>query len=142
MAEAKECLAQLDRALQAVRKDMLPPADAVAWPSGLDRALLSELPLAPRTRNCLSRAKLTSGQSQLTVLTLMRVSNFGRTSLTDLLLAVEKYLIDRKLAPIGPIDDSAGPVASRGSPDSVDAHHGTADVVSQDSNTTTKSLLP
>ena len=140
-AEAKTHLAHLERALQAVRKDELPPADAVAWPSGLDRALLSELPLATRTSNCLSRAKLTSGQSQLTVLDLMRTSNFGRTSLADLLLTVEKYLLDRRLAPIGATDSSPGPAASRGSANSVDAHHGGADVVSQDSETTTESLM-
>ena len=94
-AEAKAHLAQLERALDAVHKDVLPPADAIAWPSGLDRALLSELPLSTRTWNSLSRAKLTNGQSQLAVLDLMRTSNFGRTSLADLLLTLEKYLIDR-----------------------------------------------
>ena len=119
-AEAKAHLAQLERALHAVRKGVLPPADAIAWPSGLDRALLSELPLSTRTWNCLSRAKLTNGQSELAVLALTRTSNFGRTSLADLLLTVEKYLIDRTLAPSAPKDHSPGPVASVGAPNSVD----------------------
>ena len=140
-AEAKAHLAHLERALQAVRKDALPRVDAIAWPSGLDRALLSELPLATRTWNSLSQANLTSGQSELTVLALMRISNFGRTSLTDLLLTVERYLTDRRLAPIGPTDDSSGPAASSGSSSSVDAHHGGDGVVSLDSNATTDSLI-
>jgi len=138
--EAKAHLAQLECALQAVRKNVLPPADAIAWPSGLDRALLSELQLATRTWNCLSRSKLTSGQSQLTVLALMRTSNFGRTSLTDLLLTVEKYLVGRTLAPIGSADHSLGAVTSRGFPNSADAHHGGDGLVSPDSNATTESL--
>ena len=140
-AEAKAHLAQLEHALHALRKDVLPPVHAIAWPSGLDRALLSELPLATRTWNSLSRAKLTSGQSELTVGALMRTSDFGRTSLSDLLLSVERYLIDRRLAPIGPTDDPPGPIASRNSPNSVGAHHGGDGVVSQDSNATTESLM-
>ena len=140
-AEAKAHLAQLERALHAVRKGVLPPADAIAWPSGLDRALLSELPLSTRTWNCLSRAKLTNGQSELAVLALMRTSNFGRTSLADLLLTVEKYLIDRTLAPSAPKDHSPGPVASVGAPNSVDTQRGGDDALSQDSNATTESLL-
>ena len=140
-AEAKAHLTQLERALQAVREDVLPPADAIAWPSGLDRALLFESPLTTRTWNCLSRANLTSGQSQLTVFALMRISNFGRTSLADLLLTVEKYLIERQLTRTGPTGDSPGPVASGQSPNSVDAHHGADDVVSQDSNATTENLM-
>ena len=97
-AEAKAHLAQLERALHAVRKGVLPPADAIAWPSGLDRALLSELPLSTRTWNCLSRAKLTNGQSELAVLALMWTSNFGRTSLADLLLTVVDELASGRSA--------------------------------------------
>ena len=140
-AEAKAHLAQLERALHAVRKGALPPADAIAWPSGLDRALLSELPLSTRTRSCLSQAKLTNGQSELAVLALMRTSNFGRTMLADLLLTVEKYLIDRTLAPDVSTDDSLGSVPSLGTPNTVDAQHGGDEVLSQDSNATTESLL-
>ncbi len=94
-AEAEAYLAQLESALQAVRKDLLPPMETVAWPPGLDRAVLSELRLPTRIWNCLRGARLTNGQFQLSVLALMSIPNFGRGSLADLLLTVEKYLIDR-----------------------------------------------
>ena len=139
-AEAKAHLSKLERALHAVRKDVFPPADAIAWPSGLDRAILSQLRLLPRTRNCLSRAKLTNGQSELAVHTLMRTSNFGRTSLADLLFTVEEYLIDRTRAPSAPEDHSLGPGASVDSPDRVDAQRGGDDSLAQDANATAESL--
>ena len=129
-AEAKAHLAQLERTLDAVRKDVLPPADAIAWPSGLNRALLSELPLSTRTWNRLSRAKLTNGQSQLAVLDLMRISGFGHTSLADLLLTLEKYLIGRTLTPDVPTDDLPGPVPSHDASNRVDAQHGSDEELS------------
>ena len=121
--EARVHLAQIHRALHAVRKGTLPPVDAVAWPSGLDRALLSELPLSTRTRNCLSGAKLTNGQSEIGVLVLMQTANFGRNSLAELLLAVEKYLIDCSLAPSVPKHDLPEPDASLGGSDVLGARH-------------------
>ncbi|MDE0348820.1 MAG: hypothetical protein OXM56_03840 [Gammaproteobacteria bacterium] len=71
----------------------------------------------------------------------MRTSNFGRTSLADLLLTVERYLIERRLAPTGSTDDSLESVASHASPNRLDAHHGSDEVVSQDANATAESLL-
>ena len=134
-AEAHAHLAQIAPALHAVRKGMLPPADAVAWPSGLDRALLYEFPLSTRTWNCLTRANLTSGQSELGVGALMLIPNFGRTSLSDLLLTVEKYLIERTLAPGVPQHDSPGPVLPRGAPTIVDPQQHRDGTLLHDSNT-------
>ena len=139
-AEARAHLAQIHRALQAVRKGAHPPADAVAWPFGLDRALLSDLPLSTRTRNCLRRAKLTKGQSEIGVLALMQTPNFGRTSLADLLLTVEKYLIDCSLTPSGPQHNPPGTDASFGAREMLGARHSTDGAHSEVSNSATDDL--
>ena len=64
----------------------------VAWPAGLDRAVLHALPLEVRTRNCLQCERLMEGDNRLTVQELLRVPNFGRKSLQDLLFTVEDFL--------------------------------------------------
>ena len=138
--EARAHLAQIHCALHAVHKGTLPPVDAVAWPSGLDRALLSELSLSTRTRNCLSGAKLTNGQSEIGVLALMQTPNFGRNSLAELLLSVERYLIDCSLAPSVPTHHLPGPDASLGDSDMLCARHSTDGAQPEVSSPTTENL--
>ena len=69
--------------------------ESVAWPAGLDRAVLQGLPLKVRTRNCLQNERLMQGDNPLTVNELLSIRNFGRTSLQDLLSTVEKFLKER-----------------------------------------------
>lgn len=70
------------------------PSTAVVWPDGLDRSVLQSLPISVRTRNCFFRENLMEGDTPLTAADLLHLPNFGRTSLTDLLLNVEKFLLD------------------------------------------------
>ncbi len=85
-------------ALEAVGKGLLPPMNAIVWPTGLDRSLLSQMPLTVRVRNCLAAAGLTNGTDSILAVTLLRIPNFGRTSLAEFLRPVDKYLIDCTLA--------------------------------------------
>ena len=85
-------LLDIQSALDAIRSDRRPHPESVAWPAGLDRSILDGLPLKVRTWNCLVRAGLTEGDSPLTVYQLMRLRNFGRTSLRDLLHTAESFL--------------------------------------------------
>ena len=66
--------------------------NSVAWPAGLDRAVLSALPLRVRTWNCLQVEGLFAGASSLTARELLRIRNFGRTSLRDLLSCLDEFL--------------------------------------------------
>lgn len=125
--EARALLAQMDGALYSVSNGDLPSLDAVVLPSGFDRALLSEFPLSTRTWNCLRRANLATGRSETCVQALMRTPNFGRSSLAELLLAVEKYLIDCSLAPSVGTHDQPGPDASLEDPDTFGTQHSTDD---------------
>ena len=95
-ARAREHLAQLEPAVRAARVGregarLLP--QTVVWPAGLDRSLLPQMHLTVRVWNCLNQAKLTNGDSALVAETLWRLPNFGRRSLVDLVLAVEKFLL-------------------------------------------------
>ena len=96
------CLLDLQDALDAIRDEMLPRMESVAWPAGLDRAVLHGLPLQVRTRNCLENERLMQGDNPLTVNQLLSIPNFGRTSLQDLLFTVEEFLRARKR--VGPAD--------------------------------------
>ena len=69
--------------------------ESVAWPAGLNRAVLQSLPLKVRTRNCLQNEQLLQGDNPLTVNELLSIRNFGRTSLQDLLSTVEEFLKER-----------------------------------------------
>ena len=89
---AQRHLLDLQDALDAIRRNGRPHPDSVAWPAGLDRSILNGLPLEVRTRNCLLQAELMEGDSALTVLQLLRLQNFGRKSLRDLLYCVENLL--------------------------------------------------
>lgn len=138
--EAKALLAQMDGALNSVGKGDLPPLDAVVLPSGFDRALLSEFPLSTRTWNCLRRANLANGQSEVCVQALMRTPNFGRNSLVELLLAVEKYLIDCSLAANVATHDLPGPDASLEDSDTLGAQHSTDDTIPDVSSPVTENV--
>ena len=89
---AARCLDDLQDALKAVRRKRMPDLDSVAWPAGLDRSILKELPLKRRTDNCLRNAELIEGDNALTVAQLLCLRNFGHTSLSDLLYNVERVL--------------------------------------------------
>ena len=89
---AQRHLLAIQNALEAIRGNPRSDWYSIAWPDGLDRGVLNALPLNVRTRNCLLNAGLMEGDSALTVQQLLRLPNFGRKSLRDLLLTVESYL--------------------------------------------------
>ena len=89
---AERCLLDIRCALEAMRNGSTARMESVAWPAGLDRTVLHALPLEVRTRNCLQRERLMEGDNPLTVQELLRVPNFGRQSLRDLLFTVEDFL--------------------------------------------------
>ena len=91
-ATAQRHLLDLRDALEAMRDGSMARMESVAWPAGLDRTVLHALPLEVRTRNCLQRERLMEGDNPLTVQELLRVPNFGRKSLQDLLFTVEDFL--------------------------------------------------
>ena len=75
-----------------MREGPEPNLGALAWPAGLDRSILNDLELEVRTVNCLQRGQLMEGDNPLTVQQLLRVPNFGRKSLGDLLFTLEDFL--------------------------------------------------
>ena len=89
---AKRHLLELRDALEAMRRGREVSVDSVAWPAGLDRAVLRAVPLRVRTRNCLQNEGLLAGANSLTANELLRIRHFGRTSLRDLLSCVEEFL--------------------------------------------------
>ena len=92
--EARRHLADISEALEAVRGGRGPGMDAIAWPGGLDRDNIFGLPLSVRTRNCLLAERLHEGAGPLTVYELRRVQSFGFKCLQDLLLALERFLVE------------------------------------------------
>ena len=91
---ARSYLAQINRALCAAHEGTKVPRTSLVWPDGFDRSILHSLPISVRTRNCLLSAELMEGDTPLRAKDLLHLPNFGRTSLTDLLLNVEKFLLD------------------------------------------------
>ena len=89
---AQRHLLDLQDALETIRCNQRPDLNSMAWPAGLDRSILNGLPLDVRTRNCLLGAQLMEGDSALTVQQVLRLPNFGRKSLSDLLFTVESFL--------------------------------------------------
>ena len=85
-------LLDIQDALDAIRCNRRPHPDTVAWPAGLDRNILNELPFKVRTRYCLLQAQLMQGEDPLTVRQLLRLANFGQKSLRDFLFTVEDFL--------------------------------------------------
>ena len=90
--DANRHLADMRVALEAVHAGDLPPISCVALPDGLDRSLLKTQPFSVRTRNCLSANELFEGTNRILVDELLRLRNFGTTSLRDLLIVVENFL--------------------------------------------------
>ena len=91
---ARRLLADMDEALSSVEDGHDPPGSCIALPRGLDRSLLKPRQFSVRTRNCLESAGLFSGCEQILADDLLRVRNFGRTSLRDVLLVVKDYLTE------------------------------------------------
>ena len=91
---ARSYLAQINPALCAAHEGTKVPSTALVWPDGFDRSILHSLPISVRTRNCFLREKLMEGDTPLRAMDLLHLPNFGRTSLADLLLNVEKFLLD------------------------------------------------
>lgn len=89
---AERYLIDLRDALEAIRRDGNPKLDSVAWPAGLDRSILNGLNIGVRTRNCLLQAKLMEGDDPLTVQQLLRLPSFGKKSLNEMLITLEKFL--------------------------------------------------
>ena len=89
---AERYLIDLRDALEAIRRDGEPKSDSLAWPAGLDRSILDGLHIGARTRNCLLREKLMEGDNPLTVQQLLRLPNFGKKSLNEMLITLEKFL--------------------------------------------------
>ena len=73
----------------------MPGLHCLVWPGGMDRSLLPRLPFSVRTRNAFGQAGLTQGDSPLTVDDVLRIPNFGRKSVNDLVLGLETFLTDR-----------------------------------------------
>ena len=65
------------------------------------------MPLTVRVWNCLNQGQLVTGRSALTAEALLRMPNFGRKSLVDLVLAVEKFLVECTLVPGDPESNEA-----------------------------------
>ena len=91
-SELERCLLDIEESLGAVRQGRVPKLSCIAWPEGLDRIILLELPVRTRTRNCVQRGELTAGRGPLTVNELLRLPDFGRTSLRDFLVTLERFL--------------------------------------------------
>ena len=105
-ALARRQLDDIQPALDAVRVSRLPNADAIVWPAGLDRSVALMLQLRARTINGLRQAGLVVGDDPLTAKQFLLVENLGVTSLKDLLLRVEAFLLDckRQDLPLPPAD--------------------------------------
>ena len=82
----------IDHMLRAIEKRTFPDPYCVVFPPGLDRSTLRNLPFRVRTRNCLTNAGLFQGNNAVMVGDLTRIRNFGRGSLQDLLLVVERFI--------------------------------------------------
>lgn len=91
--DARRHLADMSDALASVHTGDQPGLFRVALPGGLDRSLLKQQPFSVRTSNCLTAAGLFKGTDQVLVKDLLSIRHFGSTSLQDLLLVIEDYLI-------------------------------------------------
>ena len=91
--DAERHLFDIREALIEARGGSMPNLDLVVWPAGLDRSILPQLPLSVRTRNALHFSGQDEGDDPLTVQDVLRIRNFGRTSLRDLLYRLEEFLV-------------------------------------------------
>ena len=91
--EALRYLLKLQEALEAVRKRSRPDTDALAWPAGLDRAILVGLPLREGTRRCLVWTSLMEGDNPLTVYEVVRIPNLNlKSTMGEALVATHAFL--------------------------------------------------
>lgn len=87
-------LHELREALSAVDRGWTPEPRCLVWPEGLDRSVLSLLPLAVRTRNALSLGGLAEGSNALSAQDVLVLQNFGKKSLVDLVSCLEQFLLE------------------------------------------------
>ena len=93
MNEAQRYLEHVRELLVSLDGRGMPDPSTVVWPAGLNRQILTELPLTVRTNNCLRSDRFQDRSGDVTVKDLMRIPNFGRKSLKDLMNALEHFLI-------------------------------------------------
>ena len=105
--ESERYLVELGEALRHAHRRTTPAMHCLVWPVGLDRAVIPRLPLTVRTQNALGASSFFEGDGALTAQDVMRLPNFGRKSLTDLLLGLETFLNQRIRAP-APAETSPG----------------------------------
>ena len=105
--ESERYLVELGEALRHAHRRTTPAMHCLVWPVGLDRAVIPRLPLTVRTRNALGASSFFEGEGALTAQDVMRLPNFGRKSLTELLLGLETFLNQRIRAP-APAETSPG----------------------------------
>ena len=91
-AASERYLLDLHEALTAAHRNDMPKMHCIVWPPGLDRSVLSRMPLRVRTWNAFKAAGLSRGNNPLTVRDLLDLQNFGHKSLTDLILGIESFL--------------------------------------------------
>ena len=103
--EAIRCRAEIQEAVQAARRDEPPPKAALAWPAGLDRALLMALPMQIRAHRALARGGAWRWAGPQTVEQVLRVPYLSPPMLRDLLLAADAFLEDY----IETFDERPGP---------------------------------
>ena len=140
---ARSYLAQISPALHAAHEGSEVSWTACVWPDGLERSILHSLSISVRTHNCLQRAKLMEGNTSLKAADLLRLQNFGRTSLADLLLNVEKFLVD--CARNGNAASSHSPRRTEKSPENASESTGTPSQTETENspwNHAGESLLP
>ena len=90
--EATQYRREIEEAVAAAGSDEEPEKGALAWPTGLDRAILRGLPLTTHTRNCLLRTQLMVGANALTVSEMRCTRGVGPTTIRNLLLGVDEFL--------------------------------------------------
>ncbi|WP_419919074.1 sigma factor-like helix-turn-helix DNA-binding protein [Candidatus Poriferisocius sp.] len=79
-------------------KNSTPPSNMSVVPAGSNIIKLLDLPLKVRTRNCIFRAlysKEISQAQEITVNDLLKLNNFGLTSLLDLMCIIEVALVNK-----------------------------------------------
>ena len=88
-------LFEISDSLEAIHSNRRPHLNSTAWPTGLDRSIYKHLPLTIRILNSLSDSQIMEGCESLTVKQLLKLPNFGATSLRHLLTTLETFLKDK-----------------------------------------------
>ena len=113
--EARRHRHKLRYTVEALRERSRPDADALAWPAGLDRAILVGLPLRDGTHRRLLQAGLMEDDRPLTVHEVVRIPNVSLKAMREALVAADAFLREY----IDTFDDAptpAGVVAMRKPP--------------------------